>query len=836
MSDQLHFMGTWDPCIGAFPVIPNDIDACYYITVQDGELDGYSFKEGDWLIYAEEQISPTESHGKWFRSEGGIVQVAVGTQPSDAAADPGIYTKITVNNAGIVTQGDYLEAEDIPPHEQPASTIIDFTPEAKKAVGPMFITPPFSKAVAFEYDGDTNTVSADVKVDGLSIIKDEFGQLKVNDEFLATFEGGTTGGDQPALDEHTHSADEIEDFQEKVREALAHEACGTNPFFSNTARSNAVTFNFDVASSTVSADVKIDNKTIVKNQYGQLVAVTSEIKAHTHDVADILGLEKLETSIKPAGVQLLTAPDDGDYEDGLHNLIGYSINNAFDVVNVSLKDLTTELEELRFDIARITPVPPPPLSDIELELEDSYELYNVLKAGTGEHVSVILDRTPNTKITPRFGNGTEGTIIALIDDAPYGEIVITGHNQPSQSGSLLLAENVDYYEGQAAFQGWHRSVRAAVYPTNNLSDGRHKIEIEHSLNGKSKPLFVDIAEPAPNPIISTNTRFDFLPPMDDFVSGVPCASSHNFVIAPVEVQQVVKHYYNPEVVLRVETKHEFVANEESFIEVGASEVPAITETFGSILSEDISAEIDTLYDEAPTFILKGVNIIGQEGAPYNLRAPGIRIDDFREGLRVRSGDPSLLYPAIDAINGCGAPWDPSVSLVDGYDNELQKVAGEYRWPNNDYTYYDGPDYRNAKGTRLSTSSNPLDPQYRWVTFKHEVTNLMSFNMMLVHDHYEPWPATLNKEIKDLFVFIKAEGLTGWLDANKPFIGFGGVDVDGEGALDVNKTRDYLRYVTLGAGVGPFTGDLYIRIGFSKDTDYIISGDVTIDYPGAVRND
>lgn len=825
MSDTLEFKGTWNPSLGAFPVITDDTTACYYLVSDAGYVDGYTFNQGDWLIYVEEPISPTETHGRWFRSEGGMVQVApLQESPTPSFDEPGTYTKLTVNNAGVVVAGDFLTGTDIPTHSQEASTIQNLTPAARSAVGPMFVNTARSKAVDFEYDSDTNTVAADVKIDGVSIVKDEFGQLKVADSIASATGSVDVDGDQLfPPEEHTHAAVEIPDLKDAVRQALAHTPSGLDPFFSNTARSNAVVFNYDLATATVSADVKVDNSTIVKNKYGQLVAITSEVKAHTHTVEDIIGLnlDELQNMVA-AGLQPLGLPPDGSYHDGAHDLEGTTINEAFDIINVDIKELTTSLTEISTDISAIKPVEPPSIEEIELELWKDYELFDAAIAGAEEEerVLALFDLTPKTEISARFAGSLErGTISAIIDGK-------------ERSSALKDVTEMDYYAGQPAYQGWYRSLTARIEVQSNLEVGAHTFQLQYSegeVVKRSKVLNVYIAKARPAAgidITGSSFQLSKSPAMTSFVSGIPAASNQEYEIGNLDVLNAVGKYYKPKEIasIRGHQPENLVLEEgQTQILVDPANIPAVD---GTLQLKNIPITIANEYASPVTFSVACYDIFGNKSTERELGVDqNIRNDPSDESARVQSGSAADIYPTVTP-GFCGDPFNSSASLSTGlYYSELQLINNRYRWPSGDFTKFGGPNYENTNGTRLN-GAGPDSEEYRWFTLKFEVEDLLAFSMLFKRVDSE-WPLTLNLTIPDIKMYGCIAGQTEWVDLNKPFVGYGGVDQIGQGALDVNKTTQDTRRITFGAGVGPYTGDLLIRVGLPKNTEYEIQSDISI---------
>lgn len=180
-------------------------------------------------------------------------------------------------------------------------------------------------AVDFIWDKETGTVSADVNIDGISISKDENGDLVATGAVVGSGEDGNCAS-------HTHLSEQIEDFEEAVRNI------------------------FDDYSKNITIDLSkyIDGITIKINKDGQLSAVKSALEKHTHVLADIEDYEAADAAAK----QMMSAlGEDVDLSDGVIDFtslnIGYSILalNKYlqDVVNKSIYNLSKKVNSLSIE-------------------------------------------------------------------------------------------------------------------------------------------------------------------------------------------------------------------------------------------------------------------------------------------------------------------------------------------------------------------------------------------------------------------------------------------------------------------------------------------------------
>lgn len=182
-------------------------------------------------------------------------------------------------------------------------------------------------AVDFEWDSNTHTFQAEVNIDGISISKDENGDL------IAT--GATAGsGENGNCASHTHLSGQIEDFEEAVKNL------------------------FDDYSKNISIDLStlVDGVTIKVNQFGQLTAVSSALAEHTHTLSEITDYKEPEPAAKQY-LNVLEGIDPDEFKSGgLFDLsklnIGYAIlaiNRYLLEVDKRFDNLQKKIEGLQFE-------------------------------------------------------------------------------------------------------------------------------------------------------------------------------------------------------------------------------------------------------------------------------------------------------------------------------------------------------------------------------------------------------------------------------------------------------------------------------------------------------
>ena len=762
MAQNPTFEGPWDPSTGAFPVVPTGTSSAYYFVTGPGNIGGFAFGEGDWLLYLEETGTPPNT-GSWYRTAGGIIQLATTTSPASFTA----------------------------------SDISDFSAAAHAAI----------------------------LVDNTTIVKDpSTGALHV----LAS---GTGGGTTTVIEEeddtyvppHGHVSTELSDFVAAVRVSLGPTAAG-RPFFSNTALTNAVVFTYDNTLHAVSADVKIDNATIVKNKYGQLVAGKPQPLA----ITDILGLTDylnnyVSSFADPTLYPLhVASPTAGAWRPaGAHDFSGVKIGDAFYLLNVDITNLETSIANLNASFAGVIPVPPPALSSsIAPVLDPTVTFYEAYQAGTGLIVGVTLNTMPSTLPTASFFKGftaaPSGTLTAFIDTVSAGQITPLDpaiDQTRANDHALVITEDQDSYFAEPAFHNLFKSIRAKIVPRASLSAGHHTYSLREILPGvgtsNSGIATVDID--IPTAILAMDIRSDahLSPtPTPYYISGVPTLNpSIEYTLAPLTAEGVVGYTYGKNIVNIV--GHNTLIDNEG--DLPAASVPVAPDyihgLYGNAITASYSFHLLDTYNEHVALDLAPYNSIGIKGPAYTLSLG--RVDSTIENNRVFSGDPTLIYPPV-----FGAIWDPSQSLVGStYLGELQKLNLNYRWPTGNYI--GGPNYTNAAGVQVAG----ITGTWRWVTL-HLATSIIgrvAFTLSFIDGNTSSWACNAYTRKTDGILIYAKLGTSGWVDCNNPYRGIGLADINGAFAMDARGHSGYetsasVKRVTLGpSAANSASGDLYVRV-------------------------
>jgi hypothetical protein len=162
----------------------------------------------------------------------------------------------------------------------------------------------------------------------------------------------------------------------------------------------------------------------------------------------------------------------------------------------------------------------------------------------------------------------------------------------------------------------------------------------------------------------------------------------------------------------------------------------------------------------------------------------------------------------------GDVYDNAKSLLtDNYVNELQLCGGVYLYPHTDYTPYGSPNYSTCIGTR-------------GIMYKYQNTvACKGFYITLSGGNTGAWTANGSAVTVDVNIYIKIEGVTGWLDANAAFSS-GNPVLNGAACMVSGNSTAISKCCTLGTLLR--TGTLYVYISLPYNSAKTFSQTITID--------
>lgn len=239
------------------------------------------------------------------------------------SSDSGNTKKSNTSTNTVISTG--ISEKDLQDINDSITSLKESIPDTIYNILSQTFTNSRSTAIDFDWDKNTHTISAEVNVDGISISKDENGDLIATGAVVGSGENGNCAS-------HTHLSSQIEDFQEAVVNIF-------NDYSKN--------INIDLAN-------LIDGTTIKINEYGQLTAVRTALETHTHYLKDIVDYVAPDPAVK----QLMSdLGEDVSLNDGVIDFsklnIGYSIlalsEYLKNVVNKNLSNLSKRIDNINVE-------------------------------------------------------------------------------------------------------------------------------------------------------------------------------------------------------------------------------------------------------------------------------------------------------------------------------------------------------------------------------------------------------------------------------------------------------------------------------------------------------
>lgn len=217
---------------------------------------------------------------------------------------------------------------------------------------------------------------------------------------------------------------------------------------------------------------------------------------------------------------------------------------------------------------------------------------------------------------------------------------------------------------------------------------------------------------------------------------------------------------------------------------------------------------DNFYSETLEISANTYNIFGENNGEF-WESYRYRVDTKSdESARVTSG-----YEINGTIKDACGEFDSSKSLVDT--NELQLLSGVWQWPEKDFTKQGTGKivsgiWHDVSWIRTSAAdySKCSKDGERFFTLAFNVKSCNSVTIRMAGEGLKQDPDTFEYNVSSLLV--KAEGVTDWIDAKKPYDGVGEVKHWKEGCLVPSRSGLGFIYCTF----GPLIADkkVFVRVG------------------------
>lgn len=756
-------VGIWTPHDLVLPNVASNVDFAQYYITDSGHIEGLDidFKAGNWLIYIKDS---TGTH--WFQSEG---TAAVNMRRSEFYPDPGYYTKVRLDNQGNIIDAEDLTEDDLPDHHHDAHNIVGID----KIIAAQFsksIANNMQNAVEFKYDKKTEGLSADVRIDDYTIVKNEMGELCVSPDLLSNLGGEIGDGTQNGCANHEHEISQINGFNDAVIEVMQ--------------RSGLLDLNGH------NLEDVIDGTTIIINSNGQLAAVGggSKFKEHQHEIKDIVDLDPAR--LEWATNQLISENDDLDLKDGiLEDCSNASIGTFIEFVNKYLKEVKGNIEDLIAHKGKVEPQKPRTLDHFApTDISSQVEVYDVLKNFKIVKASTMLSVSMD-KISPK-----KGRVQVFDGDRLIGDFDCES-TSPQQRFEVLY--DGDYYEDDPNYSGFFDAV-SLKYDNGSLAEGVHTIYFKHRYDDVeeiSKPLFVNIFDKN-RKFGLDSIKIDVA--NDKYVSGIPCYEvDKKFTVTPI------------------------ISNVGQFIPLncivygGQEHKPVAYSATRKEVSFDSCICVYSGYTGETEIIYTCTQPNGTKES-FSTKSKSLRYDSsWVESYRVkaRSHDPRGLGK-IEII-----PYDPSVPFVLAQ-CEAPVVNNIAYNKEIDYTKFDGPNYSGLRSGVLQFQfDEPYSGYYKYIALKfpNVPPGMRSIKVDLVDENDSPFRKRLTGEFEQVALFAcigddtQTDGFA--LIGNKYWNGRDSVGNSEFGALDLYRSTDITKVLTFGKNTPTYTGEnLYLLLG------------------------
>lgn len=471
---------------------------------------------------------------------------------------------------------------------------------------------------------------------------------------------------------------------------------------------------------------------------------------------------------------------------------GYAPQNDLDIATKEYVDIHGSV------IENLVPTLPPTLKDASLHLLTESFKANMITTGI-PYDFIISDKEIIIESDP-FYNTNFGSLELHINDYVHSKISI---KDGDYDNNIIFVKEIDSYNDDPIANGFYTSKIVTIklnYESFRMYVNDANTVVNIKLKQKttkdeevSHPLTFAIEMPVTKMSIHSN-GFDSGIFQSKFISGVPSLTAGSQLVYSFEVSGLHKSMNKPlGTITWYDTKIE-LENDHTYME----ESP-------TILLNNTFTIPDNYYSETIDLDLEIINVFG-EPTTQHISRPW-RFDNISdETKRVMSG--TGLYPSE-----FGGEYDSTVPL--SLNEELQLLNGTYIWPRGDYTKTEkmdlikdslvnvlprGPNYDELKSDKI-----------RWVTFKEEVKN--ANGIFIKFNDLTDWTMDPVNKITNYKCLVQIKGVTGWLDINTPYCGYGNPRKDGEGCMVIYKSDYNQKYATFGNV--PISGTAYIRIGFPK---------------------
>ena len=448
---------------------------------------------------------------------------------------------------------------------------------------------------------------------------------------------------------------------------------------------------------------------------------------------------------------------------------------------------TTQINTALSQLALLIPAVPPLITTRDLVLSSYFSAKDAVTGVTRTYVTI--DTTPRIQLSSMtdayaFYDPQTGTLFAIVNGSSVGSIALDNTDNSGTNLALTITQNEDYYVGQAGKEGFYDAILARIDVLSPLSaqSAAHtaKLSIDNTDDTNTLSFYVE-STLAPS-IGSTSLTVSGSDPNLVEVSGIKVLGNGCAISVSAVANNVIGYFFNVTRVIRLSDGI-----------IGTNDYSPTAPVAGSnfsISNESVnvgSGDYDSSYEVPITIYTAGGTTVSGTIAPPSGFMVVDSVSDESSRLAVGSGQ----YPTT----GYTGSYNSATSLLSN--EALQMSNGKHVYPSTDYsTLYptNGPDYSSITGYRYSVFSLGL------------VTNASSVSFTI--NGATGFSSVIEANVR---IYVKVEGVTGWLDANSAYSAGTPVN-NGDAALDFGASTATSKRVTFGATTR--TGVVYVRIGLN----------------------
>jgi hypothetical protein len=464
------------------------------------------------------------------------------------------------------------------------------------------------------------------------------------------------------------------------------------------------------------------------------------------------------------------------------------------------------LNKIELILELLAPSKPPNLSTITLNMLNAYTAISASSATS--YSTVYYGASPVFSASGVFGDGNAGSLTSSLDGVNVGSTAISGSptSNVGTYGDLQITNNNDYWSGSAGKSGFWRQLMAQINATGQTTIGPHSASLTHSTTGTT-PNYIYYIDDAPTPTSVSGTASGS---GATYISGVPAlvgGVSSSAITFSATASNAVSRFYNSTRVFAV-----------SGTGINASNFTLPTNPVsGSVQSGSKSVSVNAgSTGENNTFTITAYNSRGIT-ATGTISNTYLRMDSTLDTAN-RVPSSTGQYPTSASAYDSGS-WNASQNLASAGQEELQMLNGQYQYPTGNYTGSSpiaGPNYSSLPGVTFGT--------VRWVTFSLGAQSAIQ-NVTLTFNNTSNMGSSAIIS-PGWYLYVKVDGVTGWVDGNAAYPAVGSPVNNGDAALVIASSTGTTKVVTF--GTTPRTGNVFVRVGISSGQTYKF-GSITAAY-------